>query len=320
VKGRPGTRSERIFAACAPGLEEVLASELRGLGLETRAVPGGAEAEGADALAVACMGSRIADAVKARLWEGPTDGIPAARRGLARELPGVEVEARTEGGRATLSADASGAPLFKRGWRARVGAAPLRESLAAGLLALAGHDGDRPFLDPMCGSGTLAIEAALVSARRPPGTGRPHAFASWPGADPSRIAAVERRLAARERKAPAPVLASDRNGGAVRLAQRNAATAGVDDVVRVERRDARDVVPPLGPGTCVVNPPYGLRLDREVEASWAALASLVERLPGWTVGVLAGDASLARLLPGRPGSVVPVRNGGLRCSFLLYHR
>lgn len=309
---------QRAFAACAPGLEEALARELSGLGLSARAVPGGAEAEGADAWAVACLGSRAADAVKARLWNGPASGLPAARRELASRLPGVELEARRDGDRATLSADAANEPLFKRGWRQRVGAAPLRESLAAGLLLELGYDGSGPFLDPMCGSGTIAVEAALLAARRAPGLGRTFTFESWPGHDATRTRAVRERLAALARVPPAAVHASDRNGGAVRLAGKNAAAAGAQDWVRIERRDAADVTPPPGRGTCLVNPPYGVRLDREVEGSWRALGALLARLRGWTVGVLAGDPSLARLLPGRPARTVDVRNGGLRCRLLVF--
>lgn len=309
---------QRVFAACAPGLEPVLARELESLGLAARAVGGGAEAAGPDAWALACVGARVADAVKARLWEGPADGLPATRRDLARRLPGVALEARREGDRATLSADAAGEPLFRRGWRARVGAAPLRESLAAGLLLELGFDGSTPFLDPMCGSGTIAIEAALVAGRRAPGLGRDFAFEKWPGHDAARTAAVRERLAALARPVPLPVRASDRNGGAVRLAGKNAAAAGVASEVAVERRDAAEVEPPPGPGTCLVNPPYGVRLDREVEGSWRSLGALLGRLRGWTVGVLAGDPSLARLLPGRPERSVDVRNGGLRCRLLVY--
>ncbi|MBS1111660.1 MAG: putative methylase [Anaeromyxobacteraceae bacterium] len=268
----------RVFAACSPGLEPALARELDALGLSARTVAGGAEAEGRDAWALACLGSRAADAVKARLWEGPPSGAAEARRDLARHFPGVDLEARREGERATLSADAAGAPLFKRGWRARVGAAPLRESLAAGLLLELGFDGSVPFLDPMCGS----------------------------------------RLAALSRDPPAPVVASDRNGGAVRLAGKNAEAAGMAGVVRIERRDARDVEPPPGPGVCLVNPPYGIRLDREVEESWRSLGWLLGRLSGWTVGVLAGDPALARLLPGKPARSLEVQNGGIRCRFLVY--
>jgi putative N6-adenine-specific DNA methylase len=308
----------RIFAACAPGLEPTLTGELAALGLRARAVAGGVEAEGPDAAAIACLGSRAADAVKARLWEGPAGGVPAARRELARKLPGVEAEVRRDGDRATLSADAAGAPLFKRGWRARVGAAPLRESLAAGLLLELGFDGSLPLLDPMCGSGTIAIEGALLSARRAPGLGRTFAFEGWPGHDPARTQAVRERLAALARPPPAAVIGCDRNGGAVRLATKNAEAAGIAPFVHIERVDAGNVRPPEGPGFCLVNPPYGVRLDREVEDSWRALGRLVGRLAGWTVGVLAFDPALARLLPGSPVRALDVQNGGLRCQFLVY--
>jgi putative N6-adenine-specific DNA methylase len=310
--------TQRIFAACAPGLEPALARELDGLGLSARAVAGGAEAVGRDAWAVACLGSRAADAVKARLWEGPASGVLAARRELAHRMPGVALESRREGDGATLSADAAGAPLFKRGWRARVGAAPLRESLAAGLLLELGYDGSGPFLDPMCGSGTIAVEAALLAGRRAPGLGRAFAFENWPGHAAARTTEVRKRLVAISREPPAPVLASDRNGGAVRLAGKNAEAAGMERFVRIERRDAADVAPTPGPGVCLVNPPYGIRLDREVEESWRSLGSLLARLQGWTVGVLAGDAAVARSLPGKPVRELEVQNGGIRCRFLVY--
>jgi putative N6-adenine-specific DNA methylase len=284
-----GRSAELAFAACAPGLEAVLARELAALGLDARAVRGGAEVRGEDAVALSCLGSRVADAVKLR---------------------------RTGGG----SLDAAGAPLFRRGWRARVGAAPLRESLAAGLLLFLGFDGEVPFLDPMCGSGTLAIEAALVAGRRAPGLGRTFAFESWPGHDAGRTAALRARLAAAARVPPRPVLASDRNGGAVRLAARNAAAAGMAAHVRIERREAADVVPPPGPGLCLVNPPYGVRLDTDAGSAWRALGALLPRLAGWTVGVLApaGDARRLASGLGRPWeAALEVRNGGLRTRLLV---
>jgi putative N6-adenine-specific DNA methylase len=309
---------QRIFAACAPGLEPALSRELVALGLVARPVAGGVEADGIDAAAVACLGSRVADAVKVRLWEGPAGGMAEARRDLARRLPGVDLEPRPDGDRSTLSADAAGAPLFKRGWRARVGAAPMRESLAAGLLLELGFDGSRPFLDPMCGSGTIAVEAALLAGRRAPGLGRRFAFEDWPAHQVARTTAVRERLAATGRTPPAPILASDRNGGAVRLATKNAEAAGVAPFVRIERRDAGDLDPPEGPGFCLVNPPYGVRLDREVEDSWRALGALLGKLGGWTVGVVAGNPAMAELLPGQPRQAIDVRNGGIRCRFLVY--
>lgn len=313
------TGAGMAFAACAPGLEEVLARELAALGLDARAVPGGAEAGGDDAVALACLASRVADAVALRIYRGPERGLDAAIAGARHRFgPRARLAVRLEGGGATLSLDAAGAPLFKRGWRARVGAAPLRESLAAGLLLALGYDGRLPFLDPMCGSGTIAIEAALLAARRAPGLGRAFAFERWPGHDAARTARLRERLRARERTPPASIAASDRNGGAVRLAVKNAAAAGAATFVRVERRDAAELVPPEGPGVCLVNPPYGLRLDEDAAAAWRALAALLPRLGGWTVGVLAPDRGLEKLLGRPPARALPVVNGGLRCRLLVY--
>jgi putative N6-adenine-specific DNA methylase len=309
---------ERIFCACAPGLEEVLAAELGELELEARAVAGGAEARGEDAAAVACLASRVADAVHLRLWEGGAEELPAAKRAAARRAGGQELLVRARGPRATISVDAAGTPLYRRGWRARVGAAPLRETLAAGLLRAGGWRGDRPFLDPMCGAGTLAIEAALAAARRAPGLDRPLALEGLPGHDPARLARLRHRLARAARPVPVPIRASDRNAGALRLAQKNAAAAGVADTIRFAREDAARVVPPAGPGLCAVNPPYGVRLDVGTADAWRALAALLSRLPGWTVVVLGPDRGYERLLPLAPAAANPVRNGSIACRLLVY--
>ncbi|BDG04018.1 THUMP domain-containing class I SAM-dependent RNA methyltransferase [Anaeromyxobacter oryzae] len=311
-------KAERIFCACAPGLEPVLAAELARLGLAARATPGGAEAEGDDAAARACLASRVADAVLLRLWEGGADELGRARRAVARRAGPLPLVTRADGGRATLSVDAAGAPLFRRGWRARIGAAPLRESLAAALVLARGWDGASPFLDPMCGSGTIAIEAALVAARRAPGLGRTFALESLPGHDPARLERLRARLAAEARPVAVPIHASDRNGGALRLARKNAEAAGIAGAITFARADAAQVVPPPGPGLCAVNPPYGVRLDEDAAAAWRALAALFPRLAGWDVTVLGPDRGYERLLPAEPVSAVPVLNGGLRCRLLVY--
>lgn len=310
---------ERIFCACPPGLERELAGELASLGLAARVVPGGAEAEGEDAAARACLGSRVAESVLIRLWEGAARDLAAGKRAARRAAgPRADLRVRRDGERATISADAAGAPLFRRGWRARVGAAPLRESLAAAILLACGWEGERPFLDPMCGSGTLAIEAALVAGRRAPGLGRSFAFEELPGHDPARTARLRAELASRARPIPVPIHASDRNAGALRLARKNAEAAGVEGAIRFAREDAARVVPPPGPGLCAVNPPWGVRLDEETASAWRALASLFPRLAGWDVAVLGPDRGYERLLPVPPSSATPVQNGGRACLLLRY--
>jgi putative N6-adenine-specific DNA methylase len=309
--------ADRIFCASLPGLEGVLAAELEELGLRARAVTGGAEAEGEDAAAVACLGARTAETVLLRLWEGDGADLPRGKREAAARLPGVELLVRP-GATASVSADAAGAPLHRRGWRARVGAAPLRETVAAAMLRLAGWNGDRPFLDPMCGSGTLAIEAALSAAQVAPGTGRTFAFEAWAGRDPSRAAALRARLAARVRPVAVPIRASDRNAGALRLAARNAAAAGVGDVIAFARADAAELVPPPGPGLCAVNPPWGLRLAEGARDAWRALAALLPRLRGWDLVVLSADTALDRLLRRTPSVALQLRLGGVPARLLRY--
>jgi putative N6-adenine-specific DNA methylase len=299
-------------------MEPVLAAELRALGLDARPSAGGAEASGEDAAAIACLASRAADAVLLRLWEGPAKDLPAGKREGRRRAGGAELRIRTDRGGATISVDAAGAPLFRRGWRARVGAAPLRESLAAGILLAARFTGDRPFLDPMCGSGTLAIEAALAAGRRAPGLGRTFAFEGLPGHDPARTARLRERLAALARPIEVPIHASDRNAGALRLARKNAEAAGVADAIRFAREDAARLVPPPGPGLCAVNPPWGVRLDEAAAEAWRALAALLQRLPGWDVAVLGPDRGHERLLPLAPRAAIPIRNGGVACRLLTY--
>jgi putative N6-adenine-specific DNA methylase len=312
---------DTIFCACSPGLEPLLAEELRALGLEARAVEGGAEARGEDAVALACLGARLADSVALRVYEGPQRGLDAAIAAARRRLgERAELAVRRAGAAATVSLDAAGAPLFRRGWRARVGAAPLRETVAAALLAVARWDGRAPLLDPFCGSGTVAIEAALVAAGRAPGAGRRFAFEGWPRHDPARTAAIRARLEAASpagAAGDARILASDRNAGVLRLAQKNAAAAGVAGAIRFARVDAAEAEAPPGRGVVVTNPPWGGRLE-DAAPAWAALGRLLDRLPGWPAVVLGPARGLDDLV-GRPVAAErPLRIGGVRCRILAF--
>jgi putative N6-adenine-specific DNA methylase len=306
---------ERIFAACAPGLEPILADELTSLGLTATALGGGVDATGEAAAAVACLGSRVAEAVRLRAFDGPAADLGKAKvEALRRFGPGAELLVRRDSGRATLSVEAAGEPLFKRGWRARVGAAPLRETLAAGLLLACGWEGDRPFLDPMCGSGTIVIEAALMAGRRAPGLARPFAFERFPEHDRRATEAVRARLAAQARPITCTLHASDRNMGALRLAQKNAAAAGVADRIHFVRADAAEAEePPGGAGLLLTNPPYGLRLDEDAAGAWRALARLARRLGGWEVAAIGPERGFEAPLPDPPSGVLEVQNGGVRC-------
>ncbi|GEJ55837.1 THUMP domain-containing class I SAM-dependent RNA methyltransferase [Anaeromyxobacter diazotrophicus] len=189
-----------------------------------------------------------------------------ARPDVDPKDPDVRIVLHVAGDEATLSLDLAGEPLHRRGYRSGMTPAPLKETLAAAVLALGGVDRERPFIDPMCGSGTLAIEHALAARRIAPGLGRPFGFQRWPayrGALQStwdRMKEEARRAALPA--APAPIVARDLFTKALDAARKNAAAAGVLADLRFERGDVRDLAPEPGmaPGTLCMNPPYGERL------------------------------------------------------------
>jgi len=230
---------------------------------------------------------------------------------------GVKLLLRVVDGSVSLSADAGGTLLHRRGWRQETSRAPLRETLAAGLLALAGHSPDAPVWDPVCGSGTLIIEAALIARRVAPGLGRSFAAETWPMAArvdwPGRRARL--RAAVRTR-APAPVVGSDLNAGALGTARRNARRAGVLEDLRLERLDVAAVQPgALGPGLLVGNLPYGVRVDARggLEAFDAALArTLAGPFHAWRRALLVDDPLRLPRAGGRPPDQVhQLVNGGI---------
>jgi putative N6-adenine-specific DNA methylase len=243
------------------------------------------------------------------------------RPDVDRDDPDIRVHVHLGSDGATLALDSSGQPLSQRGWRPMGGPAPLTESLAAGMLLLAGYDGSQPFLDPMCGTGTLAIEAALIATDRAPGADRPFALERW--RVPGRAVVAAERARARDavREAPAPVVAGDCDPRAVAAARRNARAARVGGIVRVVHRDVRDLEIP-GPGTVIVtNPPYGQRLGvgEDLESLYRDLGSaLKRRAPGSVAWILTGAPSLARLIGLRPQRRVVLFNGPIECRLLRF--
>ena len=220
---------------------------------------------------------------------------------------------------ATVYLDLSGASLHRRGWRATAMEAPLKESLAAAILRLSGWDGERPFVDPMCGSGTIAIEAALSARRIAPGLSRDRfGFERWACHDEAaarRMRELREQTRAKIRKDGPPIVGSDIDLAALSVARENAAAAGVEIAWR--RASVRDLGPTTPPGFVITNPPYGERLAVADEVH-RDMARAMSRLSGHRVAILAGAPSVVRDMRLRPVKSLAIWNGDIECRLLTY--
>jgi putative N6-adenine-specific DNA methylase len=229
----------------------------------------------------------------------------------------------------TISVDSSGAPLHQRGYRLATAKAPLRETLAAGMLFASGWDVASPLLDPFCGSGTVAIEAAMMARNIPPGRARRFAFMDWPNFDAalwqSFLENVEthddspRSEAERGRASLPLIIASDRDAGAIEAAKANAARAGVADGIEFSRRAVSAIEPPSQLGWIVTNPPYGVRAseNKDLRNLYAQFGNVLRaRCPGWRVAMLSGSAQLTKSVGLDFDEGLPLVNGGLKVKLM----
>jgi 23S rRNA G2445 N2-methylase RlmL len=245
-----------------------------------------------------------------------------ARPSVDLEDPDVVIAVHLAKDVATVYLDLSGQPLFQRGYRVAHQGAPLKETLAASLLRLAGRDVRAPFLDPMCGSGTLAIEAALASRNIVPGLSNPSrrfGFQRWRGFGDEEATALReiteraraRVLAAKD--AP-PIFASDIDEATLRIARDSAARAGVE--IDFRRADVGDLAR-QEPVTIVTNPPYGGRMSI-TEADQKRMGRALASVPSSPVAIITADRALFDHVPLRPQKILQVMNGDLECSFASF--
>ncbi len=299
---RPVHRWEEVEAALRSTALDAVVAPGAPVTLETSIRLGGAP--GASALS----------GVLSRAWQREVRRVTSEER----EGGPVRLLLRVADGAATLSADVGGSLLHRRGWRQETSRAPLRETLAAGVLALSAHSPEDPLWDPVCGSGTLVIEAALGARHVAPGLGRTFAAETWPMAALADWSGRRERLRAAVRpRAPAAIVGSDLNAGALGTSRRNARRAGVLEDLRLERLDVAAAQPgALGAGLLVGNLPYGVRVGaREgLDAFDRALArTLTGPFRRWRRALLVDDpARLARAGGRAPDRVHPMVNGGLR--------
>lgn len=345
----------KCFAIAGPGLEALLADELKELGIKGTAVVGGVEWNGSESsVAIANLWSRIASRVIVRIGEfnarsffelerhakkvewqkylGPKTAVQfrvtakksklyhtgaiaqRLQEAIARQVKrdvviagaGEDEDAdvnaqifivRVERDEFTISVDTSGALLHRRGYRQAVAKAPLRETLAAAMVRGAAWNARAPLVDPMCGSGTIAIEAAMMARKIPPGLERRFAFLDWPGADVTRwnslVSHARGQIVARS---PAAIAASDRDAGAIEAAKSNAERAGVANDIQFAVQ-AISAAGPVGSGAglLITNPPYGERVgdSKAIRNLYAQFGNTARaKFHGWELAMLSANKTL----------------------------
>ena len=241
------------------------------------------------------------------------------RPNIDRESPDVRVFVYVTRGKVTVYLDLSGQPLAQRGYRTEAGEAPLRETLAAAVLRLSGWDRVAPLVDPMCGSGTLGIEAAMWAGGMAPGLLREQfGFERWACFDETEVETMrELRGEARQgaKGSGVSITASDADGDVIEVARRNARRAGVK--IAIKQRVMGDWESDGYRRMLVTNPPYDVRLGAAPEFC-RAIASTIGRLHGWRVAMITGSPDYARALSRKPEVSLPIQNGSLDCRLLVY--
>ncbi len=255
---------------------------------------------------------RIKDAVCDRFRKDTGE-----RPSVSTTYPDIRIHAFFEQSSFSLYLDTSGEALFKRGYRLGNTEAPLRENLAAGMLALAQWTPGQVLLDPMCGTGTILMEAALIARGMAPGAQRDFAFDKLHSYD----AGVWKTIRSKAQEPlpadrPVRIFGSDRDRRQVEIARKTFYAMGLEKAVEMDQCDVLERMPPAAAGLIVTNPPYGVRLE-----SAEALANFYPKLgtalkhnfPGWTAYVFTGDLELTKRMGLKPSRRIPLFNGSLEC-------
>ena len=287
------------------------------------------------ALRVTCRKSRLyhSDAVAQRIAESIDRAIGGVAPPMVSSGDDEEADATLEEGReqlfvvrllhdvCTVSADSSGLRLHRRGYRQELAKAPLRETLAAAVLLGCGWRADTALTDPMCGSGTVVIEGAMMARRIAPGARRRFSFLEWPEMD----SAIWSRLIAQAReqelaRSPVPITGSDRDEGGIAAATANAARAGVSDDVELSARPISALDTRPSPGLVATNPPYGVRIGEadRLRNLYAQFGKVLRRArAGWTLAMLSAQPRLDAQLGFPLEERFHTRNGGIAVRLVV---
>jgi len=260
------------------------------------------------------VSQKVKDAIADRFRENTS-----LRPSVKRDEPDLLINVHISGRWVTISLDSSGGSLHKRGYRTEHFEAPLNEVLAAGMLMISGWKGETPFLDPMCGSGTLAIEAALIAANIPPGIfKKQYGFENWKDFDRELMEHVALKLND-EREVKVPIIARDRDPAAVAMVRKQVKQMDLQHIITVEQEDFAESRGMEG-ATLMMNPPYGERMKSDdIEALYSMIGStLKHQYPGSDAWLLSSSKRALGRVGLKPASKRVLYNGALACSYVNY--
>lgn len=244
------------------------------------------------------------------------------RPSVDTDEPDIRIHAFLDAHNVTLYLDTTGEPLFKRGLRKQAGEAPLRENLAAGILRLSGWSPGIPLLDPMCGSGTFLLEAALISLNIAPGAQRHFAFEKLKNFDARSWKQLSDQSIKRQKpKVSLPIYGSDLYGNALDTTRANLAAAGLEGTVQLKQANILEISAPARQGILVANPPYGERVgESEALAEFYPRLgdALKKKFSGWNCYIFSSDMRLPKLIRLNASKRTPLYNGALECRLFEY--
>ena len=240
---------------------------------------------------------------------------------VSKENPQVYIDVHISQDKCTVSLDSSGESLHKRGYRIAADKAPLNEVLAAGMIRLSGWDKTGDFIDPMCGSGTIPIEAAMYAMQIPAGYYRKHfAFQNWRDYDLGLWEKVKQEAAALVHEHDFPVIGSDKSYKAFKIAASNLKHAGLHKDIVLLNKPFEKVNPESGKGILIFNPPYGVRLeDDELIALYKQIGDVLKnRFQGYEAWIITGNPAAARFIGLKPSRRIILYNGPLESRFIRF--
>ena len=244
-----------------------------------------------------------------------------SRPSVDTENPTIRVHVHLVDRECTVSLDSSGESLHLRGYRTQADKAPLNEVLAAGLVLLSGWDAKSPFIDPLCGAGTIPIEAGMLAYNIPPALRKARfGFFTWKDFDEKLWNSIREKAISEIRTEGPIIVASDHSKKAVSMARVNAKNAGLENLIEIKCEEFQNLVPPPGPGTLIMNPPYGERLEEEnIEQLYELLGDKFKKdFAGWNAWVFSANLQALKRVGLKPSKRIPLRNGPMEARLNLY--